>query len=267
MATNPSHADRWIEAARRTHDELVAVVSGLDDDALAAPSGCSEWDVAQVLGHLGSTAQIGLTTVNAPLNGRDAPSPDLAPPIFERWSKLANEAKASGFVDVGGRLISRYESLDEDDRTNLRIETSFLPEPIDVATFVSFRVNELTYHGWDVRVALDPAATLCPAGVELMVDDLRYMIGYFGQADALEGRTAVINVETSDPARSFGLEIKDGVRLGDAVPNPDGVLRLPAEAWLRLAVGRLDAEHTPADVTFESDTFQLDDLRAVFAGI
>ena len=39
---------------------------------------------------------------------------------------------------------------------------------------------------------------------------------------------------------------------------------MPAEALLRLAFGRLDAAHTPADV--EADLADLDRLRAVFPG-
>ena len=39
---------------------------------------------------------------------------------------------------------------------------------------------------------------------------------------------------------------------------------MPAEALLRLAYGRLDAAHTPADV--EADPADLDRLRAVFPG-
>jgi hypothetical protein len=37
------------------------------------------------------------------------------------------------------------------------------------------------------------------------------------------------------------------------------------EAWLRLAAGRLKANHTPADVQI-TGPISLDDLRAVFPG-
>jgi hypothetical protein len=40
-------------------------------------------------------------------------------------------------------------------------------------------------------------------------------------------------------------------------------LRLPAEAFVRLVYGRLDADHTPA---VESAGLELDELRQVFPG-
>ena len=41
-------------------------------------------------------------------------------------------------------------------------------------------------------------------------------------------------------------------------------LRLPAEAFVRLVYGRLDADHTPHGV--QADGLDLDDLRKVFPG-
>lgn len=47
-------ADRTISALRGNHDELTARVREFDEEDLARQSGSSLWDVAQVLGHLGS---------------------------------------------------------------------------------------------------------------------------------------------------------------------------------------------------------------------
>lgn len=51
-------ADRTIAALRAHHDELAAVVAGLSDEQLTAPSGSADWKVADVLSHLGSGAEI-----------------------------------------------------------------------------------------------------------------------------------------------------------------------------------------------------------------
>ena len=66
--------DATVDALRATHDELAAVVRGLADDELLAPSGASEWPVAQVLSHLGSGAEIGLATLQAALTGAPCPT-------------------------------------------------------------------------------------------------------------------------------------------------------------------------------------------------
>lgn len=75
-----------------------------------------------------------------------------------------------------------------------------------------------------------------------------------------------IRVVTSDPARDLVLVVDDPVRIEPwDEGSADGVLRLPAEAWLRLVYGRLDDEHTPT-VELEGDGLTLDRLRSVFPG-
>jgi hypothetical protein len=54
----------------------------------------------------------------------------------------------------------------------------------------------------------------------------------------------------------LSVQVVDGVAAAD--------LTLPAEAFLRLVYGRLDAAHTPSSVT--GDTARLADLRKAFPG-
>lgn len=51
----------------------------------------------------------------------------------------------------------------------------------------------------------------------------------------------------------------------DVPDRPDGTLTLPAEAWLRLAVGRLGPKYTPEGVS-TTGAADLDLLRRVFPG-
>ena len=48
-----SNADVVIAALRGVYDDLANRVSGLTDEQLAQPSAADEWDVSQVLSHLG----------------------------------------------------------------------------------------------------------------------------------------------------------------------------------------------------------------------
>jgi hypothetical protein len=76
-------------------------------------------------------------------------------------------------------------------------------------------------------------------------------------------RTRIV---TSDPARDLSLVAADEVLItpwdGGAL---DGVIRMPAEAWVRLVYGRLDEEHSPP-IERVADGPTLDQLRAVFPG-
>jgi hypothetical protein len=70
-----SLADQVIAALRSGHDDLAGYAQGLAETALTGRSGASEWDVAQVLGHLGSGAEIGLARLEAALAGDGPPGP------------------------------------------------------------------------------------------------------------------------------------------------------------------------------------------------
>jgi|GEM_PF-3017369 len=99
-------ADAWIAVLRQAHDQLAEVVRGLDADGLARQSACADWDVAQVLGHLGSGAEIGAATLDAALAGRDGPGRDFNQPVWDRWNGLDNQAKAAGFLEHAGDLVA-----------------------------------------------------------------------------------------------------------------------------------------------------------------
>jgi hypothetical protein len=77
-----------------------------------------------------------------------------------------------------------------------------------------------------------------------------------------------VRVTTSNPERHFILETGDAVTLvaADDEATPElglSELTLPAEAFVRLIYGRLDADHTPQ---VESAGVELDELRPIFPG-
>jgi uncharacterized protein (TIGR03083 family) len=264
--TEPQSVDTWIAVARRTHDDLADIVVKLDEKALARTSGSREWDVAQVLGHLGSQAEIGAASFDAARGHREPPGPDFNPEVWARWDALGQREKADGFLRESDALVRRYEELDRATRTSLRVDLGFLPAPVDVATVVSMRVNEVALHAWDVKVVDDSKATVFPPAAGLLIARTDALIGFLGHADAIGDRAVTIAVHTTDPNHSFGLEIADSVRLTDHPTAADAELTIPAEAWLRLVAGRLGPEHTPAGVTMTGDGIGLDDLRRVFPG-
>lgn len=259
-------ADRTITALRTGHDELVALISRLSADELSGPSAAAEWNIAQVLSHLGSGAEIALATLETALTGTGKLSPGFNESVWARWNARAAGEQAEGFIRADEALIARYEGLDDTTRAQLRIDLGFLPEPVDVATSAALRLSEFTLHAWDIQVMSDPAAVLAPAAVELLLDRLSMLIGFIGHPDALDGRQLSIAVQTAEPARSFGLDLRDAVSLVNTPQQPAGVLDTPAEAWLRLAAGRLAPRHTPPTVQLASDIITLDDLRRVFPG-
>jgi uncharacterized protein (TIGR03083 family) len=261
-----SNADINIAALRSGHDSLAALVSKLSDDDLALTSGAAEWDVSQVLSHLGSGAEINQATVRAALDGKPNPGRDFNQTVWARWDAMSRRERADAFLVANAAAVELYESLDADTRQNLRIDVGFMPAPVDVATSARLRLSEQTLHSWDVRVTFDEGATLAAEAAGPLLEGTGDLLGWIGKADKLDGRQGVIQVRTTAPDEVFALRLGEKISLEREVPEEfDGTLALPAEAWLRLVAGRLAPRHTPAGIE-TTGLADLDLLRRVFPG-
>jgi uncharacterized protein (TIGR03083 family) len=261
-----SSADAVIAALRTGHDSLADLVPAFSEDDLARPSGSAEWDVSQVLSHLGSGAEITQTIVQVALDGKPNPGGDFMQSVWDRWNAMTRRQRADGFRAANQATTRLYESLDASTRENLRIDFGFLPAPVDVATAARLRLSELALHSWDVRVAFDEHATLAPDATEQLLTQQALYVGWFGKPELLDGRHDVVQVTTSDPGSVFALRLGEQVTVDLDVPQqPDGTLTLPAEAWLRLVAGRLAPRYTPSGVA-TTGAADLDLLRRVFPG-
>jgi uncharacterized protein (TIGR03083 family) len=258
--------DQAIAALRTGHQTLAGLASGFTEPQLTGRSAASEWTIADVLSHLGSGAEIMLAALDAALGDADAPEPHFRESVWDRWNALSPRRQADDFVTSNEVLVRRFEGLDRLRRDNLRSDLGFLPEPVDVLTLASLRLNEFTLHTWDVAVVFDRAATLAPEAVEFLFEPLRLLIGWIGRTDALGGDRTVLTVRTTDPDRLLGLDLGETVSLVAAPADPAPVFDIPAEAFLRLTAGRLAPEHTPAGISVDTARLTLDDLRKAFPG-
>jgi uncharacterized protein (TIGR03083 family) len=257
-----SNADIVIAALRTGYDRLANLVTNFDDEALAGPSAASEWDIAQVLSHLGSGAEIMTNTIQLALDGKPRADNDFNQNVWARWNASSRQDQAAGFLIWNEKLVTLFESLDDKQRDDLRIDLGYLPAPVDVATVGSMRLSELTLHSWDVRSAVDPAATLDPDAVPLLLQ-LARDLSWITKPAALDGQQAQLTVTTTDPATEFSLHLSDPVSLDPTVAaDPDGTLTLAAETWLRLTAGRLK----PTDTIALTGPIPLPTLQNVFAG-
>ncbi|HTU74019.1 MAG TPA: maleylpyruvate isomerase family mycothiol-dependent enzyme [Trebonia sp.] len=259
-----SNADAVIAALRSGFDDLAGRVSGLTDQQLTGPTGADEWDVSQVLSHLGSGAEIAQNTLQVSLEGKPNPGLEFNKPIWARYDAASPRERLEWFLASNEALTQSFESLSEETRQSLKIDMGFLPFPIDVATGGGYRLNELALHSWDVRVGFDPAATVAPEATPNLLGLAANLAGFLGKPDALDGTTAVIAVTTTDPGQSFTLALGEKVSVIAGAPDQsDGALTLPAEAWLRLLTGRLKPQYTPEGIS-ATGAASLDLLRRVF---
>lgn len=249
----------WIEALRHSHDRLQSLVMPLDAAQVEGPSYASEWSIGQVLSHLGSGAEIFGLFLEAGLAGEDPPGQEVFPPIWEVWNTRAAAELPREALRADGALIERIESLDDERRASMRL--AMFGMDVDLTMLTRMRLSEHAVHSWDIAVALDPAATLAPDAVDLMVDILDTFMARMGKPG---GKPLDVQVSTTSPERHFVLTADDKVTLTESAGEESRpALRLPAEALIRLVYGRLDPAHTPA---VQAEGVDLDDLRRMFPG-
>jgi uncharacterized protein (TIGR03083 family) len=266
LGVRMSNADQVIAALRSSRDHLATYAAELTDEDLAGPSGAAEWDIAQVLSHLGSGSEIGQAGLQAALDGQPGPDQDFNQSVWDRWDAMARREQADAYGSASEALVRLYESLDEDVRGSLLIDLGFLPEPVDVATLGRMRLREFALHSWDARAGRDPRATLDQAAVDAALHGAPDLIAWTSKPEHLDGQDRVVQVSTTEPTSVFTLNLTTPVSIElSTAQSPDGTLDLPAEAWMRLASGRLSPAHTPDDVT-TTGAADLDLLRRVFPG-
>ncbi|HVB06101.1 MAG TPA: maleylpyruvate isomerase family mycothiol-dependent enzyme [Acidimicrobiales bacterium] len=257
----PSPHRQPIAVLRHSHEHLCALVSPLDDAALEAPSYCDDWNVAQVLSHLGSGAEIALLNFTAARAGAPAPDRSEYQAIWDTWNARSPREMADGFAAADEAHIAAYEALSDEELDALSIPW-FDGSMLDASGAVLMRLGEHAVHTWDVEVASAPEATVQAEAVEHLVDLLPRRAARLARGDKPDGAVAV---HAEEPARDFLLSLGEQPALTPGAGEAESSLSLPAEALLRLLYGRLDAEHTPSSAT-TSGPVDLAALRAAFPG-
>jgi uncharacterized protein (TIGR03083 family) len=234
-------------------------VATLSEEQLSARSGASEWTVADALSHLGSGAEITRKPIAAAAGLQVEAEGNES--IWARWNALSPAEQAAGFVEHNAEYLSTVEALSGEQRDDLTVDLGFLPQPVPLVVALGMRLNEVANHAWDVRVGVDPSATVDPESAELLVElfrgPLAFLLGFSAKADAIEHE-----VRLAIPGGA--LEITDAVTVTDSVDHPTATFEGPAEAVVRLLSGRLRPEHA-AGVRVTGNV-TLDELRRVFPG-
>lgn len=250
--------DRAVAALRANHDTLAALVPTLTEQQLRDRSGAAEWTVAQALSHLGSGAEISRKPI-AIAAGEQVETEDNQS-IWARWNAASPADQAAAFVKHDAAYLDTVQALSAEQRDR-QIDLGILPQPVPLVVALGMRLTEVANHAWDVRVGVDPSATVDPESAELLVElfggPLAFLLGFAGKADQVERE-----VRLAIPGG--GIQINDTVTVTDAVDDPTATFDGPAEAVVRLLSGRLGAEHA-AGVSVTGNV-TLDELRKVFPG-
>jgi uncharacterized protein (TIGR03083 family) len=254
----------WIATLRESHDKLDSLVRPLTPEQVRDQSYCTDWNIAQVLSHLGSGAEISLLMLPGALGEGEPAGRDAFPPVWAVWNaKTPDEQVADGLAS-DEKQVRTLEALTDEQLAAVDLDF-FGVMRLDAAGMVRMRLSEHVMHTWDVAVMADPAATVQADAVGMLVDNVPQFLAR--RAKPLDEPLRV-RITTTDPARDYLLTSGESVTMtdwpGDADSGDVPHVQMPAEALLRLAYGRLDPDHTPSSVS--GDPEALDKLRAIFPG-
>lgn len=246
-----------IRAVRSSHELFTRIVSPLSSTEVEQQSYNTEWSIADTASHLGSQAEIFGLSLDAGLGAGPAPDGDAFSVIWDRWNALAPTEQVRQSISANETFVSRVEQTTDEQRVHFSL--TMFGRPLDLSGLLLMRLGEHALHTWDIAVALDDAATVASDSVALLIDELPMAATRAGRPTA---DAEPVHVVTTDPSRTFVVDVGDEVTLQPSVEAGPDPLVLPAEALIRLVYGRLDPEHTPADV----DDSRLATLRTAFPG-
>ena len=258
-------AHAQIAELRRLQEALAPRAVAMTAADLRRASACSDWDVSQVLSHLGSSSEIGLAGLEAAALGEPAPDQDFSKAVWARWDAASPEQRRDEWAQWSERYLQHLESQSDAQLAALAMQPSWSPRALDAAEVTGMRVTEVALHSWDIDVAFDAAAAIDDLAAELVLPRLPGMMRWAAKPDRWTGSPATVHVTTTAPASEWILSIAPGeaTLTGAGAPAAgDVTMTLPAETFIRLVAGRF----RDGDVARVSGSADIAALRPVFPG-
>ena len=225
-----------LAALRASSTHLREVVARLGTDQFVAAAYPAQWTIADTMSHIGSGAVIlhemfrqGLTHT-AGVEGFNQS-------VWDAWNAKSPARQVADALVADQDLVEALEATSDEQRAGF--STSFGPFELDFERFVGMRLSEHVLHTWDVETTIDPAVVLAVPAAGLLLDQVHFVANRSGKPTGL---VATITVRTQNPARDFDVILDESsVTLLDTSHQGTVDVELPAEAFVRLIYGRLDA--------------------------
>lgn len=258
----PVQRDEPVQLIAQEQVRLFAELKKLPEASWRQPSHYQGWDVAGVVAHLALAAQFFHQSVSRALRG-DSQAPSLpggqritAEAFKDRLTAKQNELAVSPrsellalFDKSGSELADLLRRIAPHNMTR----PAWHPDGTwTIAMFVSMRVFDLAFHGWDIHVALDPAAVIRPQlqpfliSLHLQFEKRRFK----GEAD-LDGVYRFDLTNQAWTTRVFNGKME----YGPLEPNPDVTIKTDPNSFLLLTTCRqpLDALQAKGVLKLDGD--------------
>ncbi len=243
-------AIRWLTHENARFIERLRVLSEAD---WMKPTFCTEWNAAQLVGHMTGGAISYAERIRAALRDEVVISLDAGTP--EEFQAAREEITRKSIAMASKERINWIENSQDDLQAEIeRLEPGDLDRDLwhrkgntKVRTFPAQRLYEVALHGWDLEN--DPDAPLGTESLGALVEILESRLPlYFNRSDAT-GPAGVFRFVTSEPDAAWVMSIAGGEAspLEDLSSSPDAVLSASGSDMVLLCAGRADRVQKIAD--------------------
>lgn len=257
-------ASSFARTARDAFMDQAEYFRSLPDDAWNGPTGCSEWTMHDLAGHIVGEAVWFPNLVRGVTMGEQP----LPPETWEELKQLSGPAIADRMAEAAGELVPAVEGATTE---QLEQTVDFGPARLPLWQVLGVCLLEAVVHDWDARVGRDPGMTIPTPWVRELSSVLTSFVPMLAHGDALSGVQGRYLLQVGDgvgpimvTADDDGVSAKPG-----QVGTPDVAVHLTADQFVRLLTGRLPLG--PAldrgEVTVEGSRTRAEDLNRVFAGV
>ncbi len=250
--------------AAEAYGDAVETLRALSETEWSGPTGCADWDVRALAGHIVSEAvwfanlTRGVTRHEAPLPASLYESLKTLPPV-ELTDRLQQAADA---------IPTEIEAATPADLEEV-VDLGWTRMPLWRATFVA--MEEGVYHDWDLHVGRDPGTSIPTPWARALASGMGTFAPLIASPDGISTSPGRYLLRVGDgvgfmtlTAESSRLTLTPG-----ASGTPDVTVSLMIDQYVRLIAGQLPLERAlqNGSVTIEGarDTFL--GLAGIFRGI
>ncbi len=257
-------ARSYATTAAEVHRDHASYLRSLPEQAWSGPTGCKEWTVRDLAGHVVGEAVWFPTLVRGITRGEPAPPDEL----WESFKTLPPNELADTLEQAADSIVS---SVDEATTEHLQqtVDLGFTKMPLWQATFVC--LFESVYHHWDARSGGDPAATVPTPWAQQLATRAVEFAPLIASREAAGGAPGRYVLQVGDGVGPVTVTAQGGevtIERG-ALDRPDVTARLSADQYVRLLAGRLDLARAieTGEVPVQGDRDRASGLNRIFPGV
>lgn len=255
--TMETTARSYARAAGEAYGDAAAYLRALPEADWGGPTGCADWDVRTLAGHIAGEAVWFHNLARGVTHGEE-PLPD---DVYESLKTLPPTKLADRVQEAADAIAP---TIDEASPEQLQepVDLGWTTMPLWQATYVA--LAESVYHDWDLHVGRDPEATIPTRWAQALATGTAAFALLIANKEGIAAAPGRYLLRVGDgvgpvtmTAENGRLSIEDG-----EMGTPDATLSLTADQYVRLVAGRL-----PLEDALERGTIAASGDRSVILGL